>query len=222
MSLDLQCVFPQEAIQLNNVRQLGTGAPGTTRILDITGADFRAVDEVLLNANIPATDVVIVSKNRLLAQVPVELGNTRISTVAVLSRRLTVTSKSLIRFRIGKTPGRVRGTLRLMQLFLKLLFTTPGKDIFNPKFGGGALRIIGSTFGMQESGNIVSNFIIAVDTTARQLVGIQGRDPRLPRDERLLSARVTNAGFDKTEGALLATIEIASQAGHAALANLEL
>lgn len=207
---------------MNNVRLLGLGTPTSPRVLDISGADFRSVDEVLLNANIPATDVVIISKNRLLAQVPDSLAKVRINSVAVLSRRLTVTSRSLIRFRIGNTPGRVRGTLRLVQLFLKILFTTPGKDIFNPKLGGGALRIIGSTFGMQESDNIISDFIIAVTTTSRQIVGIQGRDPKIPRDERLLSAKVTNAGFDKTEGALLATIEVASQTGHVALANLEL
>jgi len=220
--IDFQVAFPQEVIQLDHIRAVpGTGRNGVPRALEVTGADFGSVDEILINA-IPSPDIIVVGKHRLIAQVPDSLQNALLTSVSVLSRRLVVTDKSYIRFRIGKTPGRVTGMLRLVQLFLKLLFTTPGSDIFSPKLGGGALKNLGQTFGANDGGNIVSDFIIAVNQTARQIVAVQGRDSHTPRNERLLSARVLHAGFNRAEGALVVSVELVSQAGRSALASLEL
>ena len=216
MAIDFQTVFPQEAVILNNV----TVRPGPPRIVDVLGADFRAVDEVLVN-KVASPDVFVVSKNRLVAQVPEAMLSQRILSVAVLSRRLTLSSKSLIRFRIGKRPGKVTGVLRLVQLFLKILFTTPGTDIFNQQLGGGALVSIGQTFGVEEGTDIVNSLVISIDTTAKQIISLQSRNPSLPLDERLLSARILRAGFNKEEGAIDVAVEITSQAGTAAVANLE-
>jgi len=96
----------------------------------VSGTDFRAVDEVLIN-NQPVSDFVVVSKTKLLVTVPDTLQNDNLVSLVVLSRRLTVTARSLLRFRLGKKPGRVSGILRLVQLYLKVLFTTQGTDIWN-------------------------------------------------------------------------------------------
>jgi hypothetical protein len=133
-----------------------------------------------------------------------------------------VSPRSLIRFRLSDQPGRVRGILRLVQLFLKVLFTTPGSDIFARRTGGGGLRRVGTTFGADEGGNIISDFVISVDTTARQIIAAQGRDPLLPRDERLMRAAVTQASFNRELSAILTSVELLSQAGRSATANLEL
>src|SRR4051812_35422480 len=135
MAVDFQVCYPQQAIILNQVRVL----PGPPRVIDVLGADFRSVDEVLIN-KIASPDVIVVNKTRLVAQVPDSLLDQRVLSVTVLSRRLTVSAKSVLRFRIGSTPGKVTGILRLVQKFLKLLLTTPGSDIFNKQAGGGALR----------------------------------------------------------------------------------
>lgn len=222
MALDFQVAQPQEVVQLNRItRVAGTGRRGVPLALEVIGEDFRAVDEVLINS-IESPDVIVVSPNKLIAQVPESVQNSTITSVSVLSRRLVMTSKSYIRFRVSDTPGRVRGIMRLVQLFLKILFTTPGTDIFAPKIGGGALKNIGMTFGADRSGDVVSNFVLAVTQTNRQIIAVQGRDQRIPRDERLLSARVVSSSFNRSEGALLVSVEITSQAGRAALANLEL
>lgn len=218
MAVDLQVVAPQEAVLLNNIRIL----PGPPRTIDVIGTDFRSVDEVLIN-NISSPDVIVLSKTRLLAQVPDFLGSTqKILSVLVLSRRLTFTTRSLLRFRIGKTPGRVVGILRLVQKFLKILFTTPGTDVFNKQTGGGALRNIGVTFGYGDGDQILNELVIAIDTTSRQIIALQSREPSLPLDERLLSAKILKAGFNKDEGAIDVMLEVVSQAGKAAVANLEL
>lgn len=216
MAVDFQIVFPQELVELTSVRVLPGISP---RTLDVIGKDFRAVDEVLVNG-LASTDVVVLSKTRLLAQVPSQLVNQTVTSVTVVSTKLSLGQRSLLRFRIGRTPSKVTGLLRLMQAFLKILFTSPDTDIFSRTAGAGALSHVGATFGRDEGGSIVSNFIVAVGTTQRQLLAIQSRDPSLPRDERLLSARVLSAGFNKNESALVVSVELTSQAGRAAVANV--
>lgn len=222
MATDFQVVFPQELIRLNKIRFTSSGPLGLPRALDIIGEDFRAVDEVLIN-EIPSPDFLVLSQRRLIAQLPDTLQRApNIVAVAVISRTLTLTPRSLIKFRISDQPGRVNGILRLMQKFLKVLFTLPGSDIFAKRSGGGGLRRIGTTFGSDEGGGIISDFIISVDTTARQITSTQGRDPMIPRSERLMSANVTRANFNRELGAILTSVELLSQAGIAATANLEL
>lgn len=214
----MQVVFPQEAVDLNRVRLI----PGPPRSVDVVGADFRSVDEVLIN-NIPSPDVVVLSNTRLLAQVPEEqMRFDRVLNITVLSKRLTVTPRSVLRFRIGRTPGKVSGIQRLVQKFLLILFTTPGSDIFSPRLGGGALKGLGSVYGADRGSDIVSDFVIAVDNTVRQIVAIQGRNSSLPRDERLLAAKVVSASFVKEESGINVSVEITSQAGRSALADVGL
>ena len=217
MAIDLQTISPQELVHLNQVRVL----PGPPRSVAVVGADFRSVDEVLVNMS-PSPSVVVVSKNELLAQVPDAIGQDRIHTVQVLSKKLTLSERSQLRIRIGRTPGRITGIMRLMQLFLRILFTTPGRDIFAPNLGGGALKNIGATFGAQEGSDIVNDFVIAVDTTSRQIIAIQGRSSNIPRDERLLGAKVLSATFNKALGGIDVAVQITSQAGREAVANVGL
>lgn len=220
MAVDFQVVFPQEAVNLSRIDVLPETVD-SPRIVDLTGEDFRAVDEVLIN-RIASPDVVVLSKTRLVAQVPDAELDKRILTVSVLSRRLTVSPKSILRFRISKSPGKVSGILRLVQKFLKILLQTSNTDIFNRSIGGGALKNIGVTFGAQEGGDIVNSLVIAVDTTKRQIISLQSRNPSIPPDERLLSAKIITAGYNKEESAVDVAVLITSQAGRSATANLEI
>lgn len=217
MSVDLLTISPQQVIQLTQIRVI----PGPPRAVAVRGEDFRSVDEVIIN-QVPSPDVVIVDKHNLLAQVPDSALLDRINEVEVLSKRLVLSDRSQLRIRIGKTPGRATGILKLMQLFLKILFTTPGRDIFAPNIGGGALKNVGATFGAGEGSDIVNDFIIAVDTTSRQIIAIQGRDSSLPRDERLLGAKVLSASFNKSVGGIDVSVQLTSQAGKEAVANVGL
>jgi hypothetical protein len=214
--VDFQVVFPQEVIELSSIRLL----PGITpKTLDILGKDFRAVDEVQIN-EVASPSVVVISRTRLLAQVPSSLGASSVQTVSVVSNRLTISKKSILRFRVGRVASKVRGILRLVQLFTKILFTRPGSDIFFQRTGGDALRNVGRTFGKSQSGSIVSDFVIAVNTARQQIVAIQSRDPSIPLDEKLLTARVRSSHFSPQQGALIVSVEVLSQAGQAAVANV--
>jgi hypothetical protein len=194
---------------------------GIPAALDISGVDFSAVEEVQMNG-VTSPDFIVISQTRMVAQVPDVLSAATITSVSVLSRRITLTPKSFLRFRIAPSAGRVSGILRLVQLYMKVIFTTPGRDIFAPNLGGGLLRNLGATFGADQTSDVAANLVVAVSQTNRQIVAIQSRDQRIPRDERLLTARVVSTNFDRAQAALLGTIELQSQAGRSALANLEL
>ena len=217
MAVDLQCVFPQTVIPLTNVKILqGAALP---RSLDITGKDFTSIAQVLIN-DVASPSVVVLSKTRLLAQVPLLLANATLTSVTVVSNQLTVSPRSLIKFAIPPVASKVSGVLRLMQLFLKILLTAPGQDIFAPRVGGNALAPLAMTYGEGAASGIISSIILSVTQTQRQVIYIQAQDPTIPPAERLLSANVTNAEFNYEEGALIASISIISQAGTSAIANL--
>ena len=219
MALDLQTVHPQNTIPVNRTKLVIYGG---LKALDVVGEDFRSVDEVFIN-DTPSPDVIVLSKTRLIAQLPDSLQSIpNVQDVMVLSRTLTLSASSILRCRIGDTPGVVTGILRLLQLFVKLLLSNPGSDIYNKKLGGGGLKDLGSTFGSDEGNNIKANFTVAVDRTARQVISIQSRDGTIPRDERLLNAKLLGATFSRSSGSLFVTIEVVSQLGVPARLNLEL
>lgn len=219
MAVDLQIVFPMESIKLNAIRPVSMGG---VQALAITGEDFRAVDEVLIN-DIPSPDVVVPSKTQLIAQLPEimqKAGDVR--SVVVLSRRFTISTRSVLRFRVGDRPGKVRGIQRLVQLFVKILFQTPGSDIFNKNGGGGLMNKVGTTFGVDQSNNLLTDIVVCIQRTQRQIISMQGQNQRTPRDERLASATVVGSNFDKVLGAFYVTLEIVSQAGTSATVNWEM
>ncbi len=215
MTVDIQCIFPQQAIKISSVQRVPDTSPP---VLDVLGDDFSSVDEVLVN-DFVAIDFAVVSRTRLLVTVPSGASNI-IRTVAVTSRQLVMTEQSFLRFRLSAVPTKVSGILRLVQYFTKILFTTPSSDIFNKRLGAGGLKNLGRTFSKSDTGGIISDFVISVENTSRQIIAIQGRQPSLPQDERLLTAKVSSARFDAVDSALRVTTEITSQAGRSALANL--
>ncbi len=216
VSIDFQVVFPQQMIELSSITIMRGVTPPT---LDVLGEDFRAVDEVRVN-DIVAPNVVILTKKRMLIRVPELLQRSSITSVSVTSNSIFVSSKSMMKFRLGRTTSKVSGIMRLMQIFLKILFTTPGRDIFAPRIGAAALKNLGLTFGAEGGKQIVSDFVIAVATASRQIVAIQSRDPSIPFDERLLSAKVVAANYNRQEEALVVSVELLSQTGRSALANV--
>lgn len=186
-------------------------------MVDVRGQDFSSVDEVLIN-DTPVSTFVVLGRQQLVVTLPKNV--TYVSSVAVTSRRITLTDKSFLKFRLGKTPSSVSGVMRLMQLFIKVLFTTPGSDIFSKRLGSAGLRNISRTFAPDQSGGIISDFVVAVEGATRQIIAFQGRQQNLPQDERLLTARVASAHFSPLESALVVSVELTSYAGRAALANV--
>jgi len=216
MTVDYQVLFPQEVIRLNSLKMI---AAADAPVLEVTGQDFSAVDEVLINEQ-PSPFVEILGDKKLTAQVPSFIAASEINSVNVVSRRLTFTDTSLLRFKISECPAKCSGIMKLMQLYVKLLLTTPGTDIFHPTIGGGILKILGSNVSSLEGQGVINQFVIASDSVVRQIISIQGRQPRLSVEEKLLSANILSAKFSAAQAALFVVVELNSQAGRTAKANM--
>ena len=218
MAVDLQLAFPQRILQVSSVQAVEDADVPTYAI---RGDDFSAVDEVRFD-EVASPSVIIRSKHLLLAVVPEVLRSQVTYNITVVSFGVAHTEKSVVAFRFGRSNGRVVGGSKLVQLFLKVLLSEPGSDIFSPTLGGGALRDLGQTFSKSAAGSLLGNFVIAVDATARQVQALQSHSVKTPLSERLLSAKVASAHFDEAETALIVSIQLTSQAGTTSQANLVL
>jgi len=216
MALDIQIVYPQQLVGLSSITRVEGLEPPT---LEIVGDDFRFVDSVLIN-NIASPLTQVLTKKKMRTQIPTGMEGRTIFNVAVVSYQPVHTKKSLVRFECGRSNRKVNGITKLVQYFLKILLQEPGSDIWNPNLGGDALRNIGKTFSKTQAGSVAGDFVVSVDQTMRQITSIQARQPKLPRDERLLSAKVTSARFDVSQTALVVSVLLTSQSGEAAVANI--
>jgi len=216
--VDLQFVQFNDTLAVTGAKEVPDLVP---RSLQITGTDFRHATEVLIN-EVTSPSFAIAAKNTIIAQVPPTQVRSIIRSLSILSADFTATFSSRLRFRIGRDPRKVSGLKAMMQTFLKVLFTTAGTDATLPQLGGSGLKNIGRNFNLSQSQSIVSDFAIAVRRSESQIRTMQSQQPRLPDEERLLSATLLNARFDVQLTALLARVELISQSGVRAIANLEL
>jgi len=190
------------------------------RTLEVIGEDFRAVEEVIVNGY-PSPSYVNVSDKKILVQVPDEAALQRITSVEVLSNNFVLSPRSKLRFKLNKQPRRCNRMLLLVQMFLKILLTTPGRDRFAKKIGGGLMRNIGAVFSKNNGGSILADVIITVDQTTKQLLALQ-RTQNLAPEEKLLTAKVESAYFSKTDGGLVVQINLKNQAGKTGYLNVEI
>lgn len=206
MTVDYQVVEFQSS---SPVREVGlfSDAPLT---LDVAGDNFRNIAEVRING-VRSQEFIVLSPRRLLAEVPRSQRGAAITSVAVIAADQTATRKSIITFVAAPSRGqRAEGRVRLVQTFLKLLFTTPGRDVYSPNLGGSLLSIVGkasSPTAYKAAGTL------AVTTTQSQLIQIQAQDSRLADDERLKSASLLSSDFDPQTATLSLRIRLTSVDG---------
>jgi len=209
MSLDLQVAYPQLLVELNSVRLVKNFTPP---LLEIRSKKFGTVDAVFIN-DVQSPNFVLVDRYTLYAEIPSIVVKQTLGSVKVVANEPSFAESNYVRFRISDMPRGVSGIDRLAQLFLKLLLTTPGTDIFNQGLGGGVLKMIGKSTGAGQGGEVIADFTIAVERVAGQIRTMQAKK-RLPPDEKLLSAKVIGARFDRGQSMLLVSLNLTSQAGN--------
>jgi len=67
---------------------------------------------------------------------------------------------------------------------------------------------------------LVGDVAVSVDTTARQIMSLQAQEGNMPPSERLLSASVTEARYDRHDLSLHVTIDLLNQALRRGFANI--
>jgi hypothetical protein len=216
--MDLQCFYFGDVMNIEGAEEVPDLVP---RSLSIRGKDFDHAVRVLIN-DMDSPSWIINSRHQIIAQVPtaLELGN--VTSLEVLSADFTATARSKIIFELGMNTKKVSGLRLMMQTFLKILFTTPGTDVFVKKLGGGALQVVGKHFDANNTQNLVSDLSISIRRTEMQMIGLQSRQTRMPEDERLAAANILGVRLDPASTTLIARVELIAQSGKLAIANLEL
>lgn len=200
-----------------------TGAsmvPGLTpKTVDIQGVDFLQATEVVIN-DIPAPEFMILSDNRIFAQVPAGQTNSIINSIVVLAEKPSANRSSLFYFEVGSSIKGLSGIERLVQMFVKIALQTPGRDKFRPTIGGGLLALAGQNITTDAQTSLSSSAVSAITRTRDQVIALQNRAPRIPPDERLLTAAVQGVGFDTNTTTLALRVSITAQSGQQAVTNL--
>lgn len=166
--------------------------------LDIRGRSFVSVSSVQVNG-IESPEFVVVSSTRILAQVPDSERDAQLRTVRVLLSRTGLTRTSVIDLEAVVPGARATGFNKLLQAFLRLLFTNPGDDLAEPTLGGGLYGLVGGVGSSSELRAIAAR---AISTTEQQLIRLQTRNPVLTDAERLRSATLLSAEYDQATTSL--------------------
>jgi hypothetical protein len=133
-----------------------------------------------------------------------------VKTLAILSTELGDAREAEVFF--GFTPhiSLVSGVQALAQYWLKCFLSSPGADAFSRSWGGAGRGAISKTF--QQEGDFNSNIAIAVRRTNRQVMSRQASALYLPRNERLLDAKLIRAARKSNSETYEVDIEITNQA----------
>lgn len=214
---DIQFIQFNDTLELTKAREVPGADP---RMLELQGKDFRSAVEVYINDD--KVSFVIASNTTILAEVPETLKNASVTSISILSSEFTATTQSKIQFLLGTTPKSCTGLRSMIQVFLRTLFTTLGTDAFAPYSGGSGMSILGEHTSVQQPQGLTQDFAIAIRRTEQQILATQATQSGIPDDERLLSATLLHLKFDPQLGAILARVELISQDGTQAIANLEL
>lgn len=187
----------------------------TPRSLLIKGQGFENIESVMIGG-VPSPEFVAYSRNEILAQVPDLMIDQPISEVTVYAAALRPTKRSLLEFTVGVRPKKVRGILRLLQNYVRVLLRSPGTNAFRKNSGGGLRRRIGENMSQSASADVIA----AVSRTTSYFLAVQARNANLPPSERLMSAEVEGVAADTGTGTLYVTISLMSHTGAQGTFNL--
>lgn len=215
----IEVIKYRDIIPVTAIPRFVSGMESAT--LEVTGEDFSSVEKVFVN-DILVKEFMVINKNTMWIVLPdAALGG--ISTIEVISGDFTRTAAaSKISFEFGTHTRKISGMLKLVQLFTKWLLTTPGTDIFNPRSGGGVLSLIGKIATTRNMDSVITSITQAVNNTAEQIRVVQTRVPRLPPDERLLSADLVDYAVAEDRMEAQVRIQLRSFSGDAAVSNISL
>ena len=212
--MDLQIISYRDLAGVSNVGVAG-GSAGT--VLTLQGRDFVNVTDVLING-VPSPQYVVISTNQISAQIPESQLSRFIASVSVLTASVGQTGASVVSFRQTGGRGEAVGITYLVQSFLTVLLASPGSDIFNPELGGGLRRLIS---GAVASSSFRAEVSQAVTRTTTQILSLQAPNA-LPAEDKLASAQLLEASYDRRTASVSIRVQIFSTAGRAADAGIRL
>jgi hypothetical protein len=208
---DVRVVQASTALKITSVAPIRGFLPHSVLVM---GESFQYAETVLYNG-VPADEFLISSSTRLIVKIPAGQVGQPLNSVIVLSPTPLIGKDAVISFEIPRLGRYVQGMNKLAQEWLLLFMTTPGSDIFSPNLGGGGRAIIVQPT-THDGQSAMASLSLAVSRTKEQMVQLQARYPRIPPDEKLLSATLSNVRFDPNTTMITAVVDLFSMAGGSA------
>lgn len=219
MSVDIQVVYSTRLVNITSAEFMMLESIPS---LLVKGGPFSAISSVTVNG-VEAPSFYVKSLNNLVVQLPVNYNSSvTIDSIEVLSDVLDLSNKNLLQIRWSENPGKVSGTQRLIQRFLKVLLSNPGSSIFAPNLGGGLLRMLGSNISSSRLAETKADVITAVNRTTEQIIAIDSQSNRTPLSEKLSNAELIAFSVDSASSAIVISIKLYDQTGSTDEFNLRL
>jgi hypothetical protein len=131
--------------------------------------------------------------------------------VALISVETESSDETMLRLGLGAIPSEVEGVDRLIQLFVKVLFQTPGTDIFYRSIGGGLKELRkGATFG--DINSLSADIAASARKAERDVKGMQA-GMKLPGSERLVKIDVLKIRPDSGTGDVNVLLSLTTVSG---------
>jgi phage baseplate assembly protein W len=179
--------------------------------VQITGAGFIDVANVLINGY-RSPEFIVDTSQRIFAAVPTAVAGQIITDIQVLLLSPLAGTENAVILDIGGGNGRIEGSAKLVQTFVKMLLTTPGSNIFSPQLGGGLLQLSGDNMATP-TGSIESEARAAISRTEAQIKALHTSTPRLSDSEKLRSVNITSVNVDVDTSTLSIRLELTAQDG---------
>lgn len=218
MGNTLEVIKFRDVIRVTDVTRFVPGLAPLT--VELRGEDFSLAEEVEIN-DVRVPEFIIINKTTIFAQLPENVKTVR--RLSVVSAGFTRTAEaSRIEYRVGDKTRAISGILKLTQLFIRWLLTSPGSDIFNPQDGGGLQEVAAVVGNTKRPEPVMAAVVRAVTQTADQIRRSQQSSPGLPLSERLLSATIEDLGVISDSEEVRIRVRLESFAGDEAIPAIAL
>ena len=177
--------------------------------LVIEGDDYENVKYVILNGI--ATADIALQGGKLYIQMPQGLTFSEIKTIYPIIETRKVDKDCLLQLSLGINPKPIEGISRLIQLFVKVLFTSRGTNLYNKEIGGDLARTLSRGVDLGNYEKLLPEIVNAVNKTAKDIKARQA-SLKLPDEEILVEAKVGSIVPDPGSGTINVRIILKSKA----------
>ncbi len=208
---DFRVVLAKTRLKIASVAPVRNFYPPSIIVL---GEQFNLTDEIQYNG-VQVQEFIIASPTRLIVRIPDSQVGVNLADLRVLAPVPLAQRDAIVSLAVARPLRTVSGIDRLVQEWVLIFLTNPGSDIFDPTSGGGARSVIGQAADVTGT-NAMSDLSLAVENTKRQLLQKQAKNSKIPPNERLLSASLSNVSYDQKTTALIGLVDLRNVVGGAA------
>jgi len=128
-------------------------------------------------------------------------------------RLYTIDANGRVSFTPPPVPQKASGMALLLQIVLLALFTTPGRNVFNPERGGGIMDLVGSNIDPDDDTEIIADITQRLEKIKAEIISSQSILVEEPSSSKLRDLQVVRIERGTNIDELMVKFRIISEAG---------